>query len=144
VSAPLPAQHSRPLWLAASLTAIVTPVAYLLALTLFSLVRGDYSSELLFRGAGFMLFAGFVPALIAMFVVGLPLVLLLKSQNLLTVGYVLIGAAVAGILTMIALVVFVARSRLGIEAFALGAGLGVFAGLIFCIAAGIPFRRPRA
>jgi hypothetical protein len=141
VNAPVAAQHSRPLWLAAFLTSILTPVAYLLALSLVSVAKGEYSSELAFRGAGFMFFVGLLPALGAMYCIGLPLVLLLRSQGLLTIAYVLIGAIVAGNFTMVALVSVVARSPLVAEVFAWGSGLGLLAGLIFCIAAGIPFRR---
>lgn len=137
-------QHSRPLWMAALITAVATPVAYLLTLVLVSLIRGDYSSELAFRGAGFLFFVGLPPALGAMFFIGLPLVLLLRSQDLLTVGYVLVGAMGAGVLTLVALVLFVARSPLEFAVLTWGAGLGLFAGLIFCLAAGIPFRRSRA
>ena len=143
MTSPPAAQHSRPLWLAAFLTAILTPVLYLLGFTLLALAGGEYSSELAFRSVGIMFLFGLLPALGAMFFVGLPLVLLLRSQRLLTSLYVLAGAVAVGILTMTVLVTIVMKSPLAPLVLAWGAGLGAFAGVIFCVSAGIPFRERR-
>ena len=136
-------QHSRPLWLGALIAAIATPIAYFLALFLVGYLRGDLSTELFFRSLGFLVIFGLPPVLGVVFLVGLPFTLLLRSQGLLTAPYVIAGAAIAGILTMVVLVNIIAQSRLEPEVFGWGAGLGLFAGLIFCLAAGIRFRKPQ-
>jgi hypothetical protein len=143
VNAPPGKQHARPLWLAAFLTAILTPVLYLLGFTLIALVGGEFSSELAFRSLGFMFLFGLLPALGAMYFVGLPLVMLLRSQRLLTSWYVLAGAVAVGILTMAVLVTVIMKSPFEPLVLVWGAGLGAFAGVIFCISAGIPFRERR-
>jgi hypothetical protein len=141
-AAPEP-QHSRPLWVATILTPLVTPLAWFLILVVIDYRSGHPSPESLSRAIGIIYLIGLPLALGAMCLVGLPLVLLLRSQKMLTGGYVLIGASVTGVLTM---AVFTASTGGGWESvMALwGLGLGFFAGLVFCFAAGIPFRTPRA
>ncbi len=136
-------QHSRPLWVATLITPLVTPLAYLLVLLTIDYTSDHHSPESIFRAIGILYFVGMPLAFGAMFLVGLPLVLLLRSQQLLTTGYVLIGSTVVGMLTMAAFSGLM-DGRWNPVLTLWGLGLGLFAGFVFCLAAGIPFRRSHA
>jgi hypothetical protein len=135
-------QHSRPLWVATIATPLLTPLALFLVLMVIEYTSDHPSPESLFRAIGIIFLLGFPLALGAMCLVGLPLVLLLRSQKMLTPGYVLIGASVTGVLTMAAFTGMTSGAWDPVLTL-WGLGLGFFAGLVFCLVAGIPFRRPR-
>jgi hypothetical protein len=137
------AQHSRPLWVATIVTPLVIPLAYFLVLVAAEFAGEHSSSESVFRAIGILYMVGLPLAFGAMCLVGLPLVLLLRSQRMLTSGYVLIGASVIGVLTVAAFTGLVDGSWHPILTL-WGLGLGLFAGVVFCLIAGIPFRQPRA
>jgi hypothetical protein len=137
------AQHSRPLWVATIVTPLITPLAYFLVLVAAEFAGEHSSSESVFRAIGILYMVGLPLAFGAMCLVGLPLVLLLRSQRMLTAGYVLIGASVIGMLTM--------STFTGLTDGAWdpvltlwGLGIGLFSGVVFCFVAGIPFRDSRA
>jgi hypothetical protein len=136
---PAPAQHSRPLWIATLVTPLLTLLSYFLVLLTLEFASEHPSPESVFRAIGILLMVGLPLAFGAMCLIGLPLVLLLRSQRMLTPGYVLIGASVIGVLTMSAF-----SGLLGGAWDPLltlwGLGLGLFSGFVFCFVAGIPFR----
>jgi hypothetical protein len=133
-------QHSRPLWIAS----LVTPVAALTAWFALQLglefARSGSVPGVMMRLLVLLILFGGPVAFGAMFFLGLPSLLLLRSQNMLTGLNVCLAAT---IVTTIAIVGFMLsmRQRPGLELVAWALGLGVFAGATFCLAAGIPFRR---
>ena len=136
-------QHSRPLWIATIVTPLLTPLAYFLVLVAAEFTGVHASGESVFRAMGILYLVGLPLAFGAMGLVGLPLVLLLRSQSMLTPGYVLIGASVIGVLTMAVFTGLIGGSwDPGLTLWGLGHGL--FAGFLFCFVAGIPFRESRA
>jgi hypothetical protein len=136
-------QHSRPLWVATLATPLITPLACFLVLLVAEFMGEHSSSESMFRAIGILYMVGLPLAFGAMCLVGLPLVLLLRSQALLTPRYVLIGASVIGVLTIAAFFGLMDDSWDPVLTL-WGLGLGLFAGVVFCLVAGIPFREPRA
>ena len=137
-------QHSRPLWLAAFITAILTPVGYFFVLMLVSLVRGEFSAESSFRALGFLFFVVLAPSLGAMYLIGMPLALLLRSQGLLTVPYLMACAIGTGVSTIALLTALIAQDFPVLEVLGWGLVLGALAGIVFCVSAGIRFRSARA
>jgi len=140
VSGAPPTQHSRPLWLAALITALLTPAIFFGVLLAINLVRGEASGELAFRGMGFLIFFGLPLSLGATYLVGLPLALLLRSQQLLAPKYVIPGAALVGATILSVLTLTILRTTLTLQAIAVGLGVGAVAGIVFCLTAGIAFR----
>jgi hypothetical protein len=141
VTSPHPAQHSRPLWVAALVSALFVPVAFFCALLAVNAVRGEASGESTFRGIGFVFLFGLPLSLGATYLVGLPFALLLRSQRLLTVKYVVAGAALLGAFAIVGLTFVVLRAPVTLDAVAVGVAVGAIAGLVFCATAGVAFRR---
>jgi hypothetical protein len=79
----------------------------------------------------------------AMFLLGLPLVLALRACGLLIAGVVWSAAVSIGAVAMLT-IYWIDGTGIGLEAFWFGEGCGAFAGLVFVLAAGIPWRRARA
>ena len=81
-------------------------------------------------------------SIIVMFVFGYPLALILRKLDRLSAfslcgGAVAIGATIAAVIAK----VFFPSNPVHIVIPLLGAATGLFAGLVFCLVAGIPFRR---
>jgi hypothetical protein len=133
VTSPHPAQHSRPLWVAALVSALFVPVAFFCALLAVNAVRGEASGESTFRGIGFVFLFGLPLSLGATYLVGLPFAL--------TVKYVVAGAALLGAFAIAGLTFVVLRAPVTFDAVAVGVAVGAIAGLVFCATAGVAFRR---
>ncbi|MBC8024374.1 MAG: hypothetical protein H7Y89_00135 [Steroidobacteraceae bacterium] len=121
------------------IAALATPAVFYGGLLAVYLIRGESIGELGFRGLGFLILFVLPLSLGAACFVGLPLVLLLRSQNLLTPRYVIFGAALLGATALSVLTIAVMREALTFGAIAVGVGVGVVAGVVFCLAAGIAF-----
>lgn len=137
-------QHRRPLWLAALVTVFATP----LVVTLLLKIADPFFDEQLLstEGGSFeefvVMFAGGVPiCAVSMFVIALPLMLALRHQGWLVVPGVCVVTALAGAIGFAGVAYVSLRTRMGSDGLALGAGMGLIAGLLFSLVAGIGFRR---
>ncbi|HEY6124266.1 MAG TPA: hypothetical protein VIV63_06420 [Steroidobacteraceae bacterium] len=138
-----PPAHTHPLWFAALVAAVSAPLAYWIVLAAIELwIGGGSISDVIMRTLGMVAMIGVPVSIIAMFVFGYPLALLLRKLGTLSAlslctGAVVIGAAfAAGIAKM-----FFPTNPVDVVTPLLGAATGLFAGIVFCLVAGIRFRR---
>ena len=75
----------------------------------------------------------------SMYVVGLPLVLALRNAGKLTLSYLCLATAGAGVAGMLALILLL-DSPAHPALLAVGAGFGMLAGLVFALVAGVRLR----
>lgn len=133
-------QHGRSLWLAAALTTLAVPILFLLAIYLTGVI-GSRSlapgGEELFRAAGAVLIAGVPISAFGMYVIGMPLVLLLRRRRWLTVPAVCLAAAIAGASCFSALVFSISRAGPDLEGLTFGVCTGIGAGLVYSWLAGL-------
>lgn len=129
-------QHKRPIWFGI-LLASLAPAVCVSFVGIVSTSRPPPLTQLLSRiGAVFALATPV--SLAAMLLLGLPLVLWLRSRNVLNTGYVCAGAALIGAITF-GLLSWALSSgdRLPhASMLVVGAVFGVVSGLAFCIGAG--------
>jgi len=131
--------HARPLWFAAFIAGVSVPVAFVVVLVGFEFAQGGLDiTDSAMRGMAVAAIYGVPLSLVVMFVVGFPLVLLLRKLGWLwplniAVGAMLIGAIV-GIVTG-------GFPMLTYKLPLVGAVAGLFAAIVFCLVAGISFGR---
>ena len=135
------AQHKRPLWLAALLTSIGAPLVYYIgALALNVVTGGSFYSEEAFRALGFVIFIGLPASVAAMFILGMPFVLLLRAVGKLSALNVSLGAAIIGAVTSSMVVRVTGGTPEMLPELGVGALIGLLAGAIFSTIAGLRFR----
>lgn len=129
-------QHKRPLWLGLLLGSIAPPVCFLAGM-LISFRSAEYPPPLL-ATSFIILIVAFPYSFIAVFGLGLPYVLWLRSRNYLNVLTVIVGAVILG---SIGFVIFVLAPDWRYKAADLseawfGPLFGLVAGIAFCIGTG--------
>jgi len=140
---PEPRAHTHPLWFAGLIAAVSAPLAYWTVLVVIELaINGGSVSEEIMRSLGLLAMVGLPASLVVTFLLGCPLALALRKRGKLSAfnlcaGALFIGAALAVILAKLAF----PSNGVELALPALGAGTGLFAGIVFCLAAGIPLRR---
>lgn len=144
--------HSKPspvstgsLCLASLVAPLTTPILVTLGLYVIDAVKGNnpfargWDSSL-----NTVLMVVVMVALPATWALGFPLALVLRRMGRLTALNISLGAACIGGLGFVAVIALIAGRfvRLGavVEEFAIGGGVGLGAGLVFCAAAGVPLR----
>jgi hypothetical protein len=133
-------QHSRPLWVAS----IVTPVAALgagfVVLCALTVANGGELGSAVLEMLRLLAVLGLPLATGAMFLIGLPLVLLMRSQRMLTAENVCVAATVIATVSLFG-ILGILGAWLDVEYLVFTPVIGAFAGAVFCLVAGIPFRR---
>src|SRR5437879_4565929 len=124
-------QHRRPLWLGSLLAALVPPICLTAP---FSPFAPGY-----FGGVVAIFAAAFPTALIAVLALGLPYVLWLRAHSRLNAPLVCLGASGVGAITVALLNLGLNWGHCppGVLQLGYGAGLGLVAGVVFCLGAGI-------
>jgi len=142
-TAPTTAPGSFPLWFAALVTAISVPFACWVVLFVIEVALGGSPfGEEIMRSLGAMMFIGIPMSLLVMFLLGYPLALLLRRFGKLSALTVCAGGAVIGALFALASSDNIPVHEVDPQLVLFAAGAGLFAGIVFCLVAGIPFRRP--
>jgi site-specific recombinase len=143
---PTHAQHSRPLWLAALLTPFALPIAYALIFMLGNAARGrELMSEEATRALSALVIFGLPISLVATFLLGLPFALLLRSKGWLNMPVVCGAAVIAGIVAFhVFMLTLGGMAKVGILEIAISGTIGLFMGIVFCLIAGVRFRRAAA
>jgi len=129
-------QHRRPLWIGALLASLTPPLCALAVL--FVSRTGDPSISDMLGTAALIFAATFPISLATMLAIGLPYVLWLRSHNALSVLTVCVGAVAAGVVAL-GLLNWGANwdhRAPGLLQLLYGAGLGLAAGIAFCVGAG--------
>lgn len=135
------AQHKRPLWLAALLTSIGAPLVYYIgALAVNVVTGGSFYSEEAFRALGFVMLIGLPASVAAMFILGMPFVLLLRAIGKLSALNVSLGAAAIGAVTFSMLIRVSGGTPEMLPEIGIGAFIGLLTGAIFSTIAGLRFR----
>jgi cellobiose-specific phosphotransferase system component IIC len=80
--------------------------------------------------------------LVVMLVLGYPLALLLKKSGKLSAFNLSVGAVLVGAVVAIVAVGTRPYGSLDIKLTIFGGAVGLFTAIVFCLVAGIPFRRP--
>jgi hypothetical protein len=138
----MPRTHTQPLWFAGLVAAVAAPFAYWVVLVVIELsIHGFSISEEIMRGLGMMAMFGVPLSLIVMFMFGFPLALLLRKLDRLSAlnlcgGAVVIGAVMAAVIAKL----FSPSNPVDVMLPLLGGATGLFAGIVFCLVGGIPFR----
>jgi hypothetical protein len=135
-------QHRRPLWLAALVTSVAVPIGYFLLVLAASALRNEAPGDGTARAFGYTMMFGLPVTAGAMFLLGMPVVLMLRSMNSLRALHVCIGAAVAGGLALSLLFAMTGGNDHGLS-FVWGGLVGLFAGVVFCAVAGVRWRELR-
>lgn len=138
-----PQSHVHPLWFAALVAAVSAPLAWWIVLVVIEFsIHGVSITDEIMRGLGMMAMFGVPLSLIVMFLFGYPLALLLRKLDRLSALGLCAGAAAIGA-TMAAVIakIFFPSNPVDSALPLLGAATGLFAGFVFCLVAGIPFRR---
>lgn len=138
--------HTRPLWVAGLIAAVSAPIAFWAVLAGIELaIRGGSLGEEIMRALGMMAMFGIPLSLAVTFIVGYPIALWLRKVGRLSAPNLCAGALVIGVIMAVVL------SRLAFQTIpvhvgtvAVGGAVALFAGIVFCLAAGISFRRPSA
>jgi hypothetical protein len=133
-------QHSRPLWLASLVTPFVALIAWFVVVAALDVARSGPGSEVAFRMFGAIVMLGLPPAYGAMFLVGLPLLLLMRSQRMLTGPNVCLLATIVAVLTLITFFALIAEGWPEVELLGWSVVIGLLAGVTFCLVAGISLR----
>ena len=129
-------QHVRPLWYGVLLASLAPPLCLVSAM-FFSRTGDPSATDMLYSGT--LAFAlAFAVSLITMFLLGLPLVIWLRSRNRLSIFSVITGATAIGAVAIAILTLAVSWDHRLPEPLQLvyGAGVGLVAGIAFCIGAG--------
>ena len=135
-------QHTRPLWLAGLITAISVPLACWAAIIVIEVANGgSFFGEEVMRSLGALMFFGLPMSFIIMFVVGYPLVLALRHFGRLSALNICAGGAAIGVLFALIGSRFIPAGQIDPELVLFAGGAGLIAGIVFCLVAGIPFRR---
>jgi hypothetical protein len=133
----------RSLAMAALWTGLLVPIGYLLfgmiseMTQVRSLADGDF-----YRVVALTIAVGIPISLLAVFAVGLPLVLWLRKLRRLNALTVCVGATLAGILAIGVFIVWIGDSGIYWCALGFGALSGFAGGVLFCWFAGIPLETP--
>lgn len=135
--------HRRPLWLGALLAPLAAPFALLVLVVLWDIASGERTMS--FAAAvevfAFALVLGLPIALVATWLLGLPLAVWLRRRGRLSLGSLCLAAAPLGALAFVAgLAAFGARLALVAQVGA-GAFVGVGVALVFGLASGVTWRR---
>ena len=144
---PEAAQASRspthPLWFAGLVAAVSAPFAYWVVLVVIEFsIHGVSMSDEIMRGLGVMAMFGVPLSLVVTFVFGYPLALLLRKADRLSALTLCAGAvAIGGTMAAVIAKRFFPSNPVDVVIPLLGAGTGLFAGIVFCLVAGISFRR---
>lgn len=131
------------LWLAGLVAAFAAPLAYWLVLFAieFRLSGGSVTEEVM-RALGMTVMFVIPLSLVVMLVFGYPLILLLRKHSRLSAlnvcaGTLVIGALVATVLVKVAF----QSGSVDVAIPLLGGAMGLFAGIVFSLVAGLPLRR---
>jgi len=103
---------------------------------------GSAFGEELMRGLGFLMVYAVPTCLAVMFVLGYPFALTLRKFGRLSLLNVCAGAFVIGFVVAAAAYLIDPSSAFRILYPMIGGAIGLFAGIVFCLVAGIPFRGP--
>lgn len=130
-------QHRRPLWLGVVLSAVAVPLCFAVLMLRAAPTHDD------FRGIVGAFAVTSLVELAAILMLGLPYILWLRSRGTLNAVFVCLGATLVGALTVAILNVALNWNHRppAVSSLAYGAGLGFFAGVVFCAGAGIWTRR---
>ncbi len=130
------AQHRRPLWLGVLLASLAPPLCML---TVLFFSRTDNPSITDMLNTGMVAFAVTFPvSLCAKLALGLPFVLWLRSRKALNSMLICAGAVAVGVFTLALLTWVLSWDHRApdLPQLLYGAGLGLAAGIAFCIGAG--------
>jgi threonine/homoserine/homoserine lactone efflux protein len=135
--------RTQPLWFAGFIAAVSVPPAYWAVLMLVEVVKGGSPfSEDVMRGLGLLMIYGAPICLAVMLVLGYPLALLLRRLGRLSALNLCAGAFIIGFGLTAAAWLMSPSAGFQILAPVVGGATGLFAGIVFCLVAGIRFRRP--
>lgn len=135
--------HIHRLWFAGLVAGVTAPLAYWVVVFVIELWNsGGSVTEETMRFLGLTTMFGIPLSLLVMLVFGYPLIFLLRKNNRLSALNICTGALVIGALVAVALAkaAFTSNS-VHIAIPLLGGATGLFAGIVFSLVAGIPFRR---
>lgn len=133
------------LCLASLVAPLTTPISVTLGLYVIEAVKGNnpfaHGWDLSLNA---VLMVVIMVALPVTWALGFPLALVLRRMGRLTALNISLGAACIGGLSFVAVIALIAgrfvRLSAVVEEFAIGGAVGLCAGLVFCAAAGVPFR----
>jgi hypothetical protein len=135
--------NKRPLWFAGFIAAVSVPPAYSAVLAMVELAKGGSPfGEEFMRGLGFLMIYGAPICLAVMLVLGYPLALLLRKFGRLSALNLCAGAFAIGFMVTATTYAVSPSGSFPVLFPVIGGAVGVFAGIVFCLVAGIPFRRP--
>ena len=135
--------NKQPLWFAGFIAAVSVPPAYWAVLVMVELAKGRSAfGEELMRGLGFLMIYGAPTCLAVMLVLGYPLALLLRKFGRLSALNLCAGAFAMGFLVTATAYAVSPSGSFRVLFPVIGGAVGLFAGIVFCLVAGIPFRRP--
>jgi len=136
-------QYTRPLWLGC----LAAPWAPILCLVAAAQIRQAQDPRLavggLLEGIDIFLLVAVPISYLAMLLAGVPLILWLRASRHLSVFYVCIGAAAIGAALFALLNYLISQHAPSATTVLQGAGLGLSAGITFCIGSGITLRSTR-
>jgi hypothetical protein len=135
---------TQPLWFAGFIAAVSVPPAYWAVLIMVEFAKGGsaFGDELL-RSLGLLMVYAAPTCLAVMLVLGYPFALLLRKFGRLSALNVCAGAFVIGFLVTAAAYLIAPSGDFRILYPVIGGAMGLFAGVVFCLVARIPFGRPR-
>lgn len=131
-------QHDRSLWRGVLFATLATPLAFIVLPLLMAPRIASFGR--LLQGIGFIVVVATPIALLAATLLGLPIVLLLRSAKLLNWATVCGGAALAGMFTDLVVVGSVAGRLPSMGQTCLTAFIGLVAGIAFCLGAKVAYR----
>jgi hypothetical protein len=135
--------NARPLWLAAFFAAVSVPPTYWAVLILVEVAKGGSAfGEELMRSLGFLMVYAVPTCLAIVLVLGYPFALLLRKIGKLSALNVFAGSFGIGFVVTAAANLIASSGAFHILYPMIGGAMGLFAGIVFCLVAGIPFRRP--
>jgi hypothetical protein len=137
------AQHSRPLWVASLASPVAALAGCFLVLCGMELATGKRLAAL--EALDFLEVIatfGLPIALVAMFFMGLPLVMLMRSQRMLTAENVCAAATVIAVVATFGFLTLIGAWP-DPDVLIWVPVMGALAGAVFCLVAGIRFRSPK-
>jgi len=139
---PGPEQHRRPLWAAAFVTILITPVLYIaFEMVIAAVEHGRWGPA---PGTGEIHLALLSIAIVfcsgIAFAIGLPLIVALRRAGRLQGGWICGAGVLSGLIGMCALMLLFGTLP-DLEVLAFGALMGLAAGAVFALVAGVQWRR---
>ena len=134
--------NARPLWFAAFIAAVSVPVACWVVIIFIEFANhSSFLGEEVMRSLGVLMFFGVPMSLVVMYAVGYPLALTLRHFGKLKALNVCAGGLVIGALFALAGSPYLPAGDIDPQLVLFAGGACLFAGIVFCLVAGIPFRR---